>query len=128
MKPLETILRRLASRLTPGGSAATAAVQAGAAALQLAVERHYRHTSQGGFRKAHVSKGQVSLTTTPTTASVNINSKELAHLILGGRVVPVPPRKAPAIPLTPEARAAALEALSRNPSWTNSPASSSATD
>ncbi len=109
MGPAEQALLALAAKLQPGGQVAARAVNEGAAELKALVERHYKETSVGGWRKGQTDKGQVSVTRADPSAmaaEVTIDSKELAHLIRGGTVRPTPPRKALAIPLTEEARAA----------------------
>lgn len=113
--PAEQALLDLAARLAPGSQPVARAVAEGAAELKALVERHYSETSTGGWRKSHVSGGQVGITAGTTGAAVSIDSKELAHLIRGGTVRPTAPRKALAIPLTAEARAAGNPSNKRIP-------------
>lgn len=94
-----------------------AILAAGAKAAEAAIRSHFRAMpSRSGFFAAQVAEGKVQTTSlTADAAEVEVDSRELAHYIAGGRVEPIPPRRALAIPLTDEARAAGYPSAGRIP-------------
>lgn len=94
-----------------------AALAAGAVAVRRAIEDFYRaKPSSSGFYARQVAGGRVAVTSLSDTRSViTHDSYEIAHRIRGGTVRPIPPRRALAIPLTPEARAAGYPSNNRIP-------------
>lgn len=94
-----------------------AILAAGAKAVESAIRRHFRAMpSRSGFFAAQVAEGKVQTTSlTDDAAEVDVDSRELAHYVAGGRVEPIPPRRALSIPLTDEARAAGYPSAGRIP-------------
>lgn len=109
-------LAGLAARLTAAGGTLRPAVAAGAAAVKRALEDFYRAMPGKSFYRDAVAGNKVAVAEIrDSSATVTIDSRELAHHIRGGTVRPIPPRKALAIPVTDEARAAGYPSNNRIP-------------
>lgn len=110
-------LEELALTLQARGGSLRPALGAGAAAVKRTVQDFYRSLpSRSGFYKSQVAGEKVAITElTDAHAVVTLDSYEIAHRINGGTVRPLAPRRALAIPLNDEARAAGYPSNNRIP-------------
>lgn len=100
-------LPALAAALRAAGGSLRPVISGGAYAIVNAIKAHYRSKPGKSFFQSVVSGDKVFVDKLDDSqAIIKINSYELAHRIKGGTVRPIPPRRALAIPLTEEARAA----------------------